>query len=69
MRNTLRPSDMVSRLTRVIRTMHRIIGAPDYRGYLAFMRLKHPGQRVMTREEHARECLESRYSQPGNRCC
>ena len=57
------------RVARMIRTVHRIIGAPDYAGYLAWMRRNHPGHRVMSREEHARECLDRRYTQPGNRCC
>ncbi len=58
-----------SRLARVIATLHRIIGAPDYQGYLAYMKRKHPGHRVLSRDEHARECLNRRYTQPGNRCC
>lgn len=58
-----------SRLTRWIATLHRIIGAPDYPAYLAFMKRQHPGHRVLSREEHARECLNRRYTQPGNRCC
>ncbi|MBK8248493.1 MAG: YbdD/YjiX family protein [Gemmatimonadetes bacterium] len=64
-----RPTPIAERLQRVIRTVHRIIGAPDYTGYLAYMRRNHPGHRVMSREEHARECLDRRYTQMGNRCC
>jgi uncharacterized short protein YbdD (DUF466 family) len=63
------PSTLSNRWSEVIRTVHRIIGAPDYEGYLAYMRRTHPGHRVLSREEHARECLTRRYTQPGNRCC
>lgn len=64
-----RKPNLADRWQRVIRTVHRIIGAPDYQGYLAHMRRNHPGLRVMSREEHARDCLDRRYTQPGNRCC
>ena len=67
--HTLSLPSLAQRVAHVIHTIHRIIGAPDYAGYIAHMREHHPGHRVMTREEHARDCLERRYSRPGNRCC
>lgn len=59
-------SDQVRRVARVIRT---IIGAPDYDRYVAHVQKCHPGQRVMSRDEFAKARMESRYNQPGNRCC
>jgi uncharacterized short protein YbdD (DUF466 family) len=57
------------RVRRLIETVHRIIGAPDYGGYLRFMRANHPECRVMSRREFEREYLDRRYRQQGNRCC
>ncbi|NUQ11287.1 MAG: YbdD/YjiX family protein [Gemmatimonadaceae bacterium] len=59
-------ADQVRRIAKVVRT---IIGAPDYDRYLQHARECHPGQPVMSREEFAKNRLEARYSQPGNRCC
>ncbi|HEU4990832.1 MAG TPA: YbdD/YjiX family protein [Gemmatimonadaceae bacterium] len=47
----------------------RVIGAPDYERYAAHMRQRHPGERLLTREEFARVRLEEKYSKPGGRCC
>lgn len=57
------------RLERAMHTVHRIIGAPDYQGYLVHMRTKQPGCRVMSYDEFAREYQEKKYTQAGNRCC
>jgi uncharacterized short protein YbdD (DUF466 family) len=51
---------------RVLRTA---IGVPDYERYAAHMRARHPGMRLLTRDEFVRERLEARYSRPGARCC
>ena len=47
----------------------RIIGAPDYDGYVAHMREHHPDQPVLTRDAFMRERLAARYERPGARCC
>ena len=67
---------LLARLTRIggrvgagLRLLHRIIGAPDYEAYVAHMRSAHPGREPVSRDEFARERLESRYSRPGSRCC
>lgn len=60
---------MTALLSRALATLHRIIGAPDYDGYLAHMRAHHPERPPLTRDEFVRQRLEDRYSRPGARCC
>ena len=50
-------------------TLLRILGAPDYDGYLAHMRERHPEQPVLSRDDFMRERLAARYERPGARCC
>ena len=59
-------ADQARRVAKVVRT---IIGAPDYDRYVAHVHECHPGQAVMSREEFAKNRMEARYNQPGNRCC
>ena len=59
-------ADQVRRVAKVVRT---IIGAPDYDRYVAHVRECHPGQAVLSRDEFAKNRMEARYNQPGNRCC
>ena len=47
----------------------RIIGAPDYDGYLAHMRRRHPERTPLGREEYIAAQLRTRYEKPGARCC
>lgn len=56
-------------LRAIARALHRIIGAPDYEAYLAHFRRAHPEQKLLSRDEFARQRLEHRYSRPGSRCC
>jgi uncharacterized short protein YbdD (DUF466 family) len=56
-------------LARLLRTVRTIIGVPDYERYLEHARRCHPDRAPLTRDEFARDRLEARYSQPGNRCC
>jgi uncharacterized short protein YbdD (DUF466 family) len=51
------------------RVLRRVLGAPDYEGYLAHVRAVHPNCTPMTRDEFVRARLEERYSRPGARCC
>jgi uncharacterized short protein YbdD (DUF466 family) len=53
----------------VLRVVHRIIGAPDYEGYLAHHAHCHAGAEPLSRDEFVRQRLEARYSRPGSRCC
>ena len=59
-------ADQVCRVAKVVRT---IIGVPDYERYVAHVRECHPDRTPMTRDEFAKNRLDARYSQPGNRCC
>ena len=57
------------RLHDAARVLRRVLGAPDYEGYLAHVRSAHPNSAPMTRDEFVRARLEERYSRPGARCC
>ena len=59
-------ADQVRKVAKVVRT---IIGVPDYDRYVAHVKKCHPGQAPMSREEFAKNRMEARYNQPGNRCC
>lgn len=58
--------ESVRRAAAVIR---RIVGVPDYAGYVAHLRACHPEQEPMSREAFERSRLEDKYSRPGQRCC
>jgi len=60
---------MTERLTKIARALRTVIGAPDYERYLAHLRQNHPESKPLSRDEFARERMESRYSKPGARCC
>ena len=47
----------------------RVLGVPDYEGYLGHMQAKHPDAAPLSRDEFARRRLTERYSKPGARCC
>lgn len=49
--------------------LNRIVGAPDYDAYVEHLRVAHPGQTPLTKDEFVRQRLEDRYSKPGARCC
>jgi uncharacterized short protein YbdD (DUF466 family) len=55
--------------TRATAVTRRIIGVPDYDRYVEHMRVRHPDRALLSREEFVRTCMESRYNQPGSRCC
>ncbi len=57
------------RLRRLTRLTHRIIGAPDYAGYLAHMKRNNPDQIPMTAREFSQHWMEAKYARPGMRCC
>lgn len=54
---------------RAAAVVRRVIGVPDYEGYLAHMRERHPGSMPLTRERFLAERLQARYERPGSRCC
>ncbi|MDQ3996467.1 MAG: YbdD/YjiX family protein [Gemmatimonadota bacterium] len=57
------------RLTRVGAILRQVAGAPDYDGYLAHLRTRHPGAEPLERDEFYRARLEERYNKPGAKCC
>ena len=60
---------MFSALKRAAAILRRIIGVPEYEGYLAHVRACHPEKVPMSRADFERSRLEDRYSRPGQRCC
>jgi uncharacterized short protein YbdD (DUF466 family) len=56
-------------LDRAAAVIRRIIGVPDYEGYVTHMRERHPEQRVLSHADFERRCQEDRYNRPGSRCC
>ncbi len=56
-------------LKQALAIVRRIIGVPDYEGYVAHVRDRHPGEIPLSRVEFERRCLEDRYNRPGTRCC
>ena len=54
---------------RVLATVRRIIGVPDYAAYVRHMSHHHPGLPVLSAGEFAEEQLQAKYSRPGSRCC
>jgi uncharacterized short protein YbdD (DUF466 family) len=60
---------IAARLRAAARVIRRVVGAPDYEGYLQHMARCHPDLEPLSREEFEEERLRARYSQPGHRCC
>lgn len=58
-----------ARAARWVRLVHRIIGAPDYEGYVAHATRCHPDLPLQSRDDFVRQRLEDKYSRPGSRCC
>ena len=60
---------LVARVANIGALLRRIIGAPDYEGYLAHLAARHPESTPLSREAFARDALVRRYDRPGSRCC
>ncbi|QNP42064.1 YbdD/YjiX family protein [Agrilutibacter terrestris] len=45
------------------------IGIPDYEGYVAHMRERHPQREPMDRDTFFRERMAARYGKGRSRCC
>ena len=58
-----------AKAARWVGLVHRIIGAPDYEGYVAHASRCHADHPLLTRDEFVRQRLEDKYSRPGSRCC
>ena len=62
-------ASLSERMRRAAAIVRRIVGVPDYEGYLAHVQACHPERVPMTRKEFEQSRLEDRYSKPGQRCC
>ena len=62
-------SRVAAAVARTAEVVRRMIGVPDYDGYVAHVRAMHPGCEPMPRDVFMRRRLEDRYSRPGARCC
>lgn len=49
--------------------LHRVLGVPDYEGYVRHLRTHHPDAPVPSARDFERERLSARYERPGSRCC
>jgi uncharacterized short protein YbdD (DUF466 family) len=58
-----------SSLSRLGAVLRAVAGAPDYGRYLAHMRARHPGDRILTETEFNHSRLSDRYNRVGSRCC
>ncbi len=56
-------------ISRAVRTLRFVIGAPDYDAYLEHLRASHPSEKPLTRGEFASMRMEDRYARAGSRCC
>lgn len=56
-------------MSRLFALIRRVAGMPDYEGYLAHQRVKHPADPVLTEREFYDRFVESRYGGAGSRCC
>jgi len=56
-------------LSRCAAALRAIAGVPDYGRYLAHMRSRHPGDRIMSESEFNYSRLSDRYNRVGSRCC
>ena len=54
---------------RVANVLRRVMGVPDYAGYLIHMRAHHPAVPPLDEAAFARDALSRRYDRPGSRCC
>lgn len=55
-------------MERILQIVRRLMGMPDYAGYLRHLRSCHPERPVPSEREFFREWLEARYNGV-SRCC
>lgn len=49
--------------------LRRVLGMPDYAGYIAHLRAAHPERPVPTEREFYEEYVRARYADGPTRCC
>jgi uncharacterized short protein YbdD (DUF466 family) len=58
-----------ARAQAIRQTCRRLLGIPDYDGYLAHRQQQHPGQAVLSEREFHAEAIDRKYGAAGPRCC
>jgi uncharacterized short protein YbdD (DUF466 family) len=53
----------------VVATIRRLVGMPDYQGYVDHVRACHPERAVPSEREYYDQYLERRYGAGTSRCC
>lgn len=59
----------LERAVRLIATVKRIVGMPNYDAYVAHLREHHPGCAIPNEREYYELYLQGKYNGVGNRCC
>jgi uncharacterized short protein YbdD (DUF466 family) len=57
------------RLRKLLSSMKALVGMPDYDRYVEHRRVCHPGEPILSRQEHYVEYVQRRYGTGGGRCC
>jgi uncharacterized short protein YbdD (DUF466 family) len=58
-----------SLFARVLATLRRIVGMPDYRAHIEHLRRRHPEQPVPTERQFFEDFVRTRYGDGLTRCC
>jgi uncharacterized short protein YbdD (DUF466 family) len=58
-----------ARAQAIRQTCRRLLGIPDYDGYLAHRQQQHPGQAVLSEREFHATAIDRKYGAAGPRCC
>ena len=56
-------------LDKILRTVRRIAGMPDYRAYVSHLQQRHPDLAVPTEREFYQDFIRARYEAGPTRCC
>lgn len=56
-------------IARLLSMLRRVVGMPDYAGYLAHLRTVHPERVAPTEREYFADYLKRRYEGGATRCC
>ena len=63
------PSSAPGRGRAVLSALKRVLGMPDYPGYLAHLRACHPDRPIPTERQFFDEYVHARYGDGPTRCC
>ena len=64
-----RARPLPSRIGNLLTSLRRVLGMPDYAGYLAHLRAHHPDRPAPTEREFYDQYLRTRYGDGATRCC